>query len=129
VKHTSSVYEEQVLHLIHVAGWDSREVDPELMKRKCTHIKSTRSPFSPFSLSSLSRVCVLRFKTRQPKFEYVNRGLPIRKIALASLELEFLVRFKQGVIQRLRSLELFVRFSVEGTVWEVQRFLSTFDRP
>jgi hypothetical protein len=129
VKRTSGVYEEQVLYLIHVADKDSREVDTELIKRKSTHTKSTRSPFGPFCLSASSRACVLRFRADQPQVECAECGLPICRVALAALELKFLVRFKQGVIQRLRALEFFVRFSVEGTVWVVQRFLGTFDRP
>ena len=53
----------------------------------------------------------------------MRRCAPVRKIALAALALELLVRFEQPIVHPVIVSEFFICLSVEGAIWELQRFL------
>ena len=57
----------------------------------------------------------------------MRRCAPVRKIALATLAFEFLVRFEQPIVYP--STMLLICLSVKGAIWELQRFLGSFDGP
>jgi len=59
----------------------------------------------------------------------MRRCTPVRKIALATLAFEFLVGFEQPIVHLVIVSEFFICLSVEGTIWELQRFLGSFNGP
>lgn len=125
-KRTSGVDEEHVLYFVHVTGSIQFVANTtSLWKVNSTHTKSTGSPLSPFPFNASSSLWVLNFEgcvSRRSK-ELMRRCTPVRKIALAMLAFELLVRFEQPIVHPVIIFKFFICLSIEGAIWELQRFL------